>query len=308
MGVWGDNSSGIGVVGTSNTGIGTYGLSFGNHGVYGYSTLANFAGVCGSHANPNGIGVLGDIQNSGKAVYGRSTGSAGIAGYFENTASGNFDNALKVTTAGNGAAGYFTTSGTGHAVYCTSTNINSTYPIVMVNNISKGTGISVAMSAATTSHGVYVDGQGTGTGVYSLADIGQAGLFNITNANNDKSSLNASTVGKGIAATFVKNNAWGSISDQIDPAVKIDNTSKGDALKITSLYPTSVNSAIDVNYDGQSFGIAVAARTEEFMLLLLLLQDLPCLQKTIQVVMPSKHITMHPLWALCMQRIATCLG
>lgn len=259
MGVWGDNSTGLGVIGTSNTGIGAYGFSFGNHGVYGYSTLANFAGVCGSHANPNGIGVLGDIQNSGKAVYGRSTGSAGIAGYFENTASGNFDNALKVSTAGNGAAAYFTTSCAGHAGYFTSTNVNSTYPIVMVNNISKGTGISVAMSAATTSHGIYIDGQGTGTGVYSLADIGQAGLFNITNVNNDKSSLNASTVGKGIAATFVKNNSWGAISDVIDPAVKIDNTSKGNALKISSLFPTSVNSGVDINYDGQSYGLSVGS-------------------------------------------------
>jgi trimeric autotransporter adhesin len=259
MGVWGDNSTGLGVVGTSNTGIGTYGLSFGNHGVYGYSTLANFAGVCGSHANANGIGVLGEIQNSGQGVYGRSTGTSGIAGYFENTNASNFDPALKVSATGNGPAGYFTTNGGGHAAYFTNTNANSNYPLILVDNVTKGTGISVSMSAATTSHGVYVDGQGTGTSIYSLADMGQAGSFSIFNANNTTSALYTSTLGKGFAAKFIKNNTTGSISDQHSPDVLIDNTSKGNALQVISLHAPSVNSAVDVNYDGQAYGLNVSS-------------------------------------------------
>ena len=259
MGVWGDNSNGLGVVGTSNAGIGTYGFSFGNHGVYGYSALANFAGVCGSHANANGIGVLGDIQNSGKAIYGRSTGALGIAGYFENTNNSNTDPTLKVSAAGNGPAGSFTTNGGGHAAYMTSTNVNNNYPLVFIDNVSKGTGLSVSMSPATISHGVYVTGQGTGTSIYSLAEMGQAGSFSVFNVNNTTSALYTSTLGKGFAAKFIKNNTTGSISDQHSPDVLIDNNSKGNALQVISLHSPSVNSAVDVNYDGQAFGINVAS-------------------------------------------------
>ncbi len=259
MGVWGDNAGGLGVVGTSNTGIGTYGLSFGNHGVYGYSTLANFAGVCGSHANPNGIGVLGEVQTTGEGVYGRSTGTAGIAGFFENTNATNFDPTLKVSAAGNGPAGYFTSSGNGQAGYFTNTNANSTYPIVSVENITKGTGLALSMSPATTGYGIYVDGQGTGSSIYSLADMGQAGSFSIYNANNTTSALYTSTVGKGFAAKFIKNNTTGSVSDTHSPDVLIDNNSKGNALQIVSLHSPSVNCAVDVNYDGQAFGMNVSS-------------------------------------------------
>jgi hypothetical protein len=109
-------------VGTSNTGIGTYGLSFGNHGVYGYSTLGNFAGVVGSHANANGIGVLGDIQNSGVAVMGKSSGTSGKAGVFMNNNAASTDTTLLVTTAGQGTLGYFNISNANNtkaAVACT---------------------------------------------------------------------------------------------------------------------------------------------------------------------------------------------
>jgi hypothetical protein len=47
------------------------------------------------------------------------------------------------------------------------------------------------------------------------------------------------------------------VSDVHKPAVMIDNNSKGNALKVKSLHSPSVNSAIDVQYDGQAFGINI---------------------------------------------------
>jgi hypothetical protein len=84
--VWGDNYRGAGVLGSSVNGIGTSGFSFQNHGVYGYSTNNSYAGIFGSHAN-DGVGVWGETSssNGGKAIYGKSTGSSGFAGYFEST-------------------------------------------------------------------------------------------------------------------------------------------------------------------------------------------------------------------------------
>ncbi len=142
MGVWGDNTNGLGVVGTSNAGVGTYGLSFGNHGVSGYSTLAGFAGVYGSHANPNGIGVLGEVQTTGKAVYGRSTGTSGKAGVFENTNASSADTVLMVSNPGLGTTGYFT-----------NTNSTSGHAIVEVSGNSQGDGIySELTNIGNTTH------------------------------------------------------------------------------------------------------------------------------------------------------------
>ncbi len=288
-GIWGDNADGNGVAGTStssngvggysDTGVGvsaisnigtgmnavsTGGLgisstSQSNFGVAGSSNGVDKAGIFGVNINStgNGYGVIGLIENptGGAAVFGKNNAAGGNAGLFTINNNSNFSPALKASTSGNGPAGYFTTSGGGHAAYMTSTNAANTYPILFVDNTSSGTGISVSQGPSTTSHGIYVNGLGSGTSLYSLADVGRAGFFGIFNAVNINSALETTTYGKGKAAYFLKNNTTGSISDQQDPAVLIDNTSKGNALKITSLHSPSVNCGIDVNYDGQAFGI-----------------------------------------------------
>jgi len=199
MGVWGDNSNGLGVVGTSNAGIGTYGLSFGNHGVYGYSTLANFAGVCGSHANANGIGVLGDIQNSGKAIYGRSTGTLGKAAVFQNTNTSSADTAMVVSNAGFGMTAYFT-----------NTNVTSSNAIVEVSSNAHGDGIySELTNTGNFAHAnfrAYNQSLG-GYAFYGQSDLGNACYLYNTGVTNNSYVLDAKTVGLNSVGNFTISNA-----------------------------------------------------------------------------------------------------
>lgn len=157
MGVWGDNSNGLGVVGTSNSGVGTYGLSFQNHGVYGYSTLEGFAGISGSHASDNGIGVLGTMSNDGIGILGRMTGAGGIAGLFESMDVSHADTTLKAITAGVGTLSSFeiahpanpnpaisaSTNGIGHALKVNTTNTSNASNAVDVETTGNTTGLDV---------------------------------------------------------------------------------------------------------------------------------------------------------------------
>lgn len=257
----------------STTGMAITGISQTNFGISGTSNGADKPGVLGVNTGSvsNGYGVIGMIENptNGAAVWGKNSSIGGNAGLFTNTNAANIDPSLKVstisngpagyfTTSGSGASGYFTTTGTGHAGYFTGTNPANNYPVVFVNNnTSSGTGLSVLQGPTTTTHGVYVNGQGSGTSIFSMTEMGRAGFFGIINAGNDKSALDVSTVGMGNAATFTKNNTGGSISDDMKPAVFIDNNSKGAALKIVSPHSPSNNSGIDVSYGGDAFGINV---------------------------------------------------
>jgi len=219
MGVWGDNSNGLGVVGTSNTGIGTYGLSFGNHGVYGYSTLANFAGVVGSHANAGGIGVLGDIQNSGKAMYGRTTGTSGKAGYFENTNMANADTTVIMNTNGTGTlCGLF------------ATNALNGQPLMAMRHDGEGTGIRMSLTKPTSpAMGLDISMFGTGYGIYAKSQIGTPAKFTITNTANSYPSLIAHTNGLGNALSVITGN-----SNSTSSAVDIVSVGNGIGLNVSS--------------------------------------------------------------------------
>ena len=242
MGVWGDNSNGLGVVGTSNAGIGTYGLSFGNHGVYGYSTLANFAGVVGSHANPGGIGVLGDIQYSGKAIYGRTTGTAGKAGYFENSNGANADTLVSMNT-----------NGTGTICGLYANNTNNPQPLIAMQHDGEGMGIKLRMIKPTSpANGLDIMTFGTGYGIYSKSNIGSPGAFIITNTANTSPSLWVSNNGQGNALGIQAGNA-----NSTSNAVDIFSTGNGAALNVASMKgkaaviavndPTTLNEAMNVS-------------------------------------------------------------
>lgn len=297
-GVWGDNANGIGVVGTSNAGVGTYGVSLQNYGVYGYTAGNDFAGVYGANAN-SGYGIYGEIYNAGVAVYGKSNGTTGKAGYFRLLNSTNTDTAFAVINDGLGKAlsisstnasqnlGVFSIDNAGSGQMITLTNSNSTNNAHMIFANQTGTGAGLYISVANTLNnhpGIVVEHAGIGTGIESYGFKGKAGLFQIPAAANANEALNVSTagtgngtnisisnltstadaaniitIGKGSAGYFKKDNTTGSISDIHKPAVMIDNNSKGNALKISSLHTPSVNAGVQVDYDGQAYGVSVTS-------------------------------------------------
>ena len=292
-GVWGDNLDGNGIAGTSATGVGVAGFADAGIGVSATSisgnamnafstsgvgissqSISNFglasssqgidkAGLVGvNNGNAgNGYGVIGLIENptGGSAMWGKNNATAGNAGLFTTINTSNVDPALKVSTSGNGAAAYFTTTGLGPAGYFVHNNASNINPAIFVSNSSNGTGITVSQNATNTTHGIYVNHNGSGKSIFSTSEQGQAGKFDIINVTNDKATLESTTIGKGNAAVFIKNNTTGSTSDVHKPAVLIDNNSKGAALKIQSLHSPSANHGIDVQYGGDAYGININA-------------------------------------------------
>ncbi len=248
MGVWGDNSSnGLGVVGTSNAGIGVYGLSFGNHGVYGYSTLANFAGVCGSNANANGIGVLGDIQNTGKAIYGRSTGVSGKAGVFESTNTTFADTTFLVNNSGYGSAGYMTNSN--------QTNSNA---ILEVSSHAHGDGIYSELlntgNYANANFRAYNQSLG-GYAFYGQTDLGNACYLYNTGVTNNSYVLDAKTVGLASVGNFTISNATNN-----NYILQGTTNGLGGGLNLSMTNTSASGTGINVTHSGTGNGLVVSAK------------------------------------------------
>lgn len=233
MGVWGDNSNGVGVMGTSNTGVGTYGFSFVNHGVYGYSTTANFAGVKGSHANAGGIGVMGEVQNSGYALLGLSTGTTGKAGSFQTTNTSNSDSTLTVSTTGLGLLSQFNIS-----------NTSNSKAAVDITHAGIGTGLKVKLSKVTSNaNGIEVITQGTGNAVYGRSENGIGARFENTNASNTFPALSLGNNGLG-STLFISSSNTG----QTGNVVSVTNAGSGFGLSVASTAGTSgLFSVTDVN-------------------------------------------------------------
>ena len=311
--IWGDNLDGNGVAGTSdsnsgvagfsNTGIGTSGVSLSGPGLYANSVTGfgiscisqlNFGlastsngvdkpGVLGVNGNNTGAGygVIGLIENTtgGAGVWGKNNSIGGNGGLFTIGNINNPDHALKATTSGSGAAGYFSSTGLGPSGYFVHNNTSNTNPGLIVSNTSNGPGLAVWNGAANTNHGIWVAHNGSGKAIYSTSQSGRAGVFEILSAGNSNATLEASTIGTGIAGkfsatnpinddtaikastlgtgfagTFIKDNTSGSTSDIRNPCVLIENNSKGAALKINSMHSPSANSGIDLHYGGDAFG------------------------------------------------------
>lgn len=233
MGVWGDNSNGVGVMGTSNTGVGTYGFSFVNHGVYGYSTTANFAGVKGSHANAGGIGVMGEVQNSGYALLGLSTGTTGKAGSFQNTNSSSSDSTLTVSTPGLGLLSQFNIS-----------NTSNNKAAVDITHAGIGPGLKVKLSKVTSNaNGVDAVTQGTGNAVYGRSENGTGARFENTNTSNTFPALSLGNNGLG-STLFISSSNTG----QTGNVVSVTNAGSGFGLSIASTVGTSgLFSVTDIN-------------------------------------------------------------
>src|SRR4030095_7097269 len=246
MGVWGDNSNGLGVVGTSNTSIGTYGFSFGNHGVYGYSTLQGFAGVKGSHANAGGIGVMGDISNAGKAIYGVSSGTMGKAAMFENTNASSGDTVVVVKNAGFGSAGYFK-------------NSNSINGNAVIETSSNGQGDGIYSELTNTGNYPHANFRAYnlslgGYAFYGQSDLGNACYLFNTGVTNSSYVLDAKTAGLGTVGNFTIANATNN-----NYVLKGTTNGLGGVLNLSLTNAASTAAGINVSYSGLGSGLVVSA-------------------------------------------------
>jgi len=109
MGVWGDNSIGVGVAGTSNT-IGVLGMTNGNDpngiGVMGVSgsSLKDRGAITGTNSS-SGVGVFGQSSGTdGVAIYGLggSSNSSSYAGFFRNSNAANTKDVVQIYNQGAG--------------------------------------------------------------------------------------------------------------------------------------------------------------------------------------------------------------
>ena len=271
-GVWGDNSTGVGVIGTGNSGQGLYGFSFNNNGVQGYSVLAGMAGIYGSHANDDGIGVLGEIQNNGIGIYGKATGNLGKAGLFESLSASHTDTTFKTGTSGTGLLASFNIS-----------NAASLKPAMDITHAGNGNGLKLRLTKANgAANAIDVVSQGTGIGVYSKSEKGIPGRFEITNpvntypvmmlgTNSAGTSLYISSANPGITGPVVdvlnegsgtglsimgtgtasKNAVFASTSFlNLETAVTVQHDGEGRGLDVKLSKPTNANAGIYVNTEG----------------------------------------------------------
>jgi hypothetical protein len=109
MGVWGDNSTGVGVAGTSNS-IGVLGMTNGNDpngiGVKGMSgsSLKDRGAITGINSS-SGVGVFGQTSGAdGVAIYGLggASNSSSYAGFFRNSNAANTKDVVQIYNQGAG--------------------------------------------------------------------------------------------------------------------------------------------------------------------------------------------------------------
>jgi len=109
MGVWGDNSAGVGVAGSSNA-IGVLGMTNGNDpngiGVKGMSgsSLKDRGAITGVNSS-SGVGVFGQSSGTdGVAIYGLggSSNSSSYAGFFRNSNAANTKDVVQIYNQGAG--------------------------------------------------------------------------------------------------------------------------------------------------------------------------------------------------------------
>ena len=241
-GIWGDDATGAGVTGTGNTGLGVYAMSVQNHGINGWTTAPGKAGVYGNNAAYNAYGVMGEINVTGSAVYGKTNGTAGKAGLFE-TVNTNFnDTAFLVKNAGLGSTALFS-------------NANNTNGNPVVTTVSNATGDGFYAEMNNTGNTANAAFRGInkstgGYGVYSESTVGRAGYFLNSDGTNSNATLDAKTNGTGSAGNFSINNAAST-----NYAMQGTTIGTGGGLKITIPGATSNATGINVSHSGTGTGI-----------------------------------------------------
>ena len=170
--IWGDALTGTGVLGTSSFHSGVYGASIQNHGVEGHAQAGNKAGVYGTSSSASdAIGLLGEVNTPGMAIFGKANHANAIAGRFESPLTTSVYPTLISTNFGLGASASFATG-----------NANNANATVYVNTLSTGDGLyAYHDSIGTDNAAVKAVHAGEGQGVYAKSNAGDAGKFVIDN-------------------------------------------------------------------------------------------------------------------------------
>jgi len=168
MGVWGDNSTGVGVAGTSNT-IGVLGMTNGNdpNGI-------GVMGVSGSTLKDRGA-ITGANNSSGVGVFGQSSGTDGVAIY-----------GLGGSSNSNSYAGFFRNS-----------NASNTKDVVQIYNQGAGRGLMVdVVNSSNSDDAIEVRNSGTGNFLSLMTGLGEVKttIAKNGNINTDGNIISEGTV------------------------------------------------------------------------------------------------------------------
>lgn len=181
MGVWGDNSSGVGVMGSSNNiGIlGTSGNATEGIGVMGTSSSTGLYRGAVSGINNVGIGVYGQsngADGAGVSGVGGSNGSNSLAASFRNINSSNTRAAVEITNNGS----------SNNSLYIHAGNATATGAILRMMNLGNGNFMQLQDAALTNITTISKNGHITTKGnmssqgnIYTQGDLYVNGLKGI---------------------------------------------------------------------------------------------------------------------------------
>ena len=185
MGVWGDNSTGVGVMGSSNN-IGVLGTS-GNaaNGIGVMASSSNTSANTGSLTAINqskGIAVYAETLDSGIAVYGKTTKQNGAAIYgINNSIQGH---GVRGAAAGNDGVGIYGDAGisnsNSYAAYFRNWNVTNSKNVVQIDNLGTGNFLSLTNGLGDIKATIAKNGQiNTDGNIYTQGDLYVNGLKGI---------------------------------------------------------------------------------------------------------------------------------
>jgi hypothetical protein len=185
MGVWGDNSTGVGVMGSSNN-IGIIGTS--GNAVNGIGVMANSSNTSTNNGSltainqSKGIAVYAETLDSGIAVYGKTTKQNGAAIYgINNSIQGH---GVRGAAAGNDGVGIYGDAGisnsNSYAAYFRNWNAASSKNVVQIDNLGTGNFLSLTDGLGDVKTTIAKNGQiNTDANIYTQGDVYVNGLKGI---------------------------------------------------------------------------------------------------------------------------------
>jgi hypothetical protein len=188
---------------------------------------------------------MGDISNTGMAVYGKSNGINGKAGLFVTTNTANTDTTLVVKSSGYGSAGSFTNSNPGNG-----------NPILQVNSNAPGDGIySDLTNTGNYPHAnfrAYNHSLG-GYAFYGQSDLGTSGYFFNTDVTNNNYVIDAKTAGLSSVGNLTIAN-----TSNNNYILKGTTNGLGGAINMSLTNTSSTATGINLTQSGYGIGINVA--------------------------------------------------
>ena len=181
MGVWGDNSTGVGVMGSSSN-IGIIGTS--GNAVNGIGVMANSSNTSTTNGSltainqSNGIAVYAETLDSGIAVYGKTTKQNGAAIYgINNSIQGH---GVRGAAAGNDGVGIYGDAGisnsNSYAAYFRNWNSASSKNVVQIDNLGTGNFLSLTDGLGDVKTTIAKNGQiNTDGNIYTQGNLSVQG-------------------------------------------------------------------------------------------------------------------------------------